>query len=175
MGGCGRASALDDARSTFSSSSLKAYPAAPWHCFLQQYAAQVRPCGEVEEMPLRPHPVRQRRAQYISTPLMVLNSAYDQWQILNDLGLGCVPSTTGQPVAGVPSCNAAQMAVFQQYRLAQLQAVAPVLAGYPHNGAFIDSCFVHEQVRAQVTVVLVLARGTPPLPLPPSFTFIKER
>lgn len=76
---------------------------------------------------------------------MVLNSAYDQWQILNDLGLGCVPSTNGQPVSGVPSCTAAQMDVFQQYRLAQLKAVAPVLSGYPHNGAFIDSCFVHEQ------------------------------
>jgi O-palmitoleoyl-L-serine hydrolase len=101
---------------------LAVNPTETWRCFLQQYAAQ-----------------------FIKTPLMILNSAYDQWQILNDLGLGCVPSMTGHPVAGVPSCNAAQMAVFQQYRLTQLTAVAPVLSGYPHNGAFIDSCFVHEQ------------------------------
>jgi hypothetical protein len=69
---------------------LTANPSETWRCFLQQYAAP-----------------------YIQTPFMILNSAYDQWQILNDLGLGCVPSTNGKPVAGVPSCSAAQMAVFQ--------------------------------------------------------------
>jgi hypothetical protein len=33
--------------------------------------------------------------------------------------------------------------------MAQLTAIAPTLAAYPHNGAFIDSCFVHEQVNTR--------------------------
>lgn len=94
----------------------------PWRCFLQQYAAQ-----------------------YIRTPTFIVNSAYDMWQVLNDLNLGCVPSTNGQPVAGNPSCNATRLAVMDAYRTQQLQAMAPVFNGYPGNGAYVDSCFVHEQ------------------------------
>jgi hypothetical protein len=99
---------------------LSQYPTAPYKCFLQQYAAT-----------------------FIQTPYIILNSAIDMWQILNDLQLPCVPSTNGQPVAGVPSCSAAQVAQVNNYRLLQLQAVAPALQ-VPFTGAFIDTCFVHE-------------------------------
>jgi hypothetical protein len=50
----------------------------------------------------------------------------------------------GAPVAGLPSCSASQLAIFQQYRDKQLAAIAPALQA-PHTGAFVDSCFVHEQ------------------------------
>lgn len=134
---------------------------------------------------------------------MILNSAYDMWQILNDLQLPCVPSTNGQPIAGYASCNGTQLAVMEQYRVAQLevsslvavvmfdrrrrciagqsqkvprlipcpslacirpvqfaidtsiacadrlhfplQALSSALNSYPSTGAFVTSCFVHEQ------------------------------
>jgi len=99
---------------------LQAYPNETWKCFLPQYYAAM-----------------------IQTPFIILNSAYDMWQILNDLELGCVPTTNGQGVFVYGSCDSAQLEIFQAYRLAQLQAVAPALS-IPSNGAFIDSCFVHE-------------------------------
>jgi hypothetical protein len=53
-------------------------------------------------------------------------------------------SQNGAPVAGLPSCTPDQLTIFQQYRDKQLAAVGPALQ-VPHTGAFIDSCFVHEQ------------------------------
>jgi O-palmitoleoyl-L-serine hydrolase len=102
--------------------SVYAPQGQPWRCFLQQYAAP-----------------------YVRTPLFVGNSALDMWQVLNDLSLGCVPSTNGAPVAGQPSCGPAQLDALEGYRQAQLRALAPTLAGYPGTGAFVDTCFVHEQ------------------------------
>ena len=105
---------------SLNSNCLKMYSNETWKCFLQQY-----------------------NAINIETPYIILNSAYDMWQILNDLQLGCVPSMNGQPVAGIQPCNTTQMETYQNYRTSQLQAVAPALS-VPSTGAFIDSCFVHE-------------------------------
>jgi hypothetical protein len=87
--------------------------------------------------------LQEYNAVFIKTPFAILNSAYDMWQTLNDIQIGCVPSTNGQPVAGVPSCTPAQMVTLQAFRRSQLAAVAPALQ-LPGTGAFIDSCFVHE-------------------------------
>jgi hypothetical protein len=86
-----------------------------WKCFLQEYASP-----------------------YIQTPNMILNSAYDAWQITTDLQLGCAPTLNGQPFAGYASCNATQLATMQAYRDSQLRALAPALA-LPYTGAFVDS------------------------------------
>ena len=37
-------------------------------------------------------------AVFITTPYIILNSAYDMWQVLNDLEIGCVPSTVCVPL-----------------------------------------------------------------------------
>lgn len=113
------------AAGTLNADCLTAFPSGSgeaWRCFLQQYAAP-----------------------FIRTPLFISQSALDMWQVLNDLDLGCVPSTDGAPVAGIPSCDAAQLAVMSAYRKQQLAALAPTLAGYPGTGAWVDTCFVHEQ------------------------------
>lgn len=99
---------------------LQAYPNATWKCFIPQYYAAM-----------------------IQTPYIILNSAYDMWQILNDLQIGCVPSMDGKGASGIGPCNSSQMDIVQAYRTSQLQAVAPALA-VSSTGIFIDSCFVHE-------------------------------
>ena len=93
-------------------------PANASRCFLQQIASP-----------------------FIETPFFVSNSAYDMYQILNELQLGCVPSNAS--VAGEPPCSPQQMQRFQEYRVAQLAALGPTLAN-PTTGAWIPSCFVHE-------------------------------
>ncbi|NCX93970.1 MAG: hypothetical protein EBX40_04775, partial [Gammaproteobacteria bacterium] len=66
------------------------------------------------------------------------------YQTINERGINCVPSTNGQPVAGLPSCNSTQMEEFQAYRLSQIASMQEALA-LPGTGAFVTSCFVHEQ------------------------------
>lgn len=83
-------------------------------------------------------------AKFIETPYIILNSAYDAYQTINERGINCVPSTNGQPVAGLPSCNSTQMEEFQAYRLSQIASMQDALA-LPGTGAFVTSCFVHEQ------------------------------
>ena len=105
---------------SLSASCLTANPGKPYLCLMQPYAAQ-----------------------HIVTPFFMSNSAYDMWQTLNDLGMDCVPSQNGQPVAGVAPCDAAQYATLQAFRLSQLQSMQAALA-VPHTGAWVPSCFVHE-------------------------------
>ena len=63
-------------------------PADAWKCFLQQYAAV-----------------------FIATPYIILNSAYDMWQITTDLSLGCVPSVVGDS----SSLHAELPPIFQRF------------------------------------------------------------
>jgi O-palmitoleoyl-L-serine hydrolase len=100
---------------------LDAYPQNQSLCLIQPYAAK-----------------------FIETPFMILNSAYDAYQTINERGLNCVPSVNGQPVAGLPSCNSSQLVDFQAYRLSQLASMQDAL-DLPGTGAFVTSCFVHEQ------------------------------
>ena len=74
---------------------------------------------------------------HIKTPMYVMNSAFDVYQVQHILNVGCVPG----------KCSSAQIAEMVGYRnefisssLAHLQARASV-----GHGAYIDSCLVHEQ------------------------------
>ncbi|XP_078438176.1 pectin acetylesterase 8-like isoform X4 [Wolffia australiana] len=82
----------------------------------------------------------------ISTPLFVLNAAYDSWQIRNAL------VSPGTDAAGVwrdcvsdPSlCDDGQLEVLQEFRAAFLGALRG-LGVSPAVGLFVNSCFAHCQ------------------------------
>eukprot|EP00052_Salpingoeca_macrocollata_P010929 m.84387 g.84387 ORF g.84387 m.84387 type:complete len:428 (-) comp17792_c0_seq1:117-1400(-) len=94
---------------------LQAYAASEhWKCLMAPY--------------LSPH---------IQTPLFVMNSAYDAYQVQNILDIGCVPDSG--------SCSASQQTALQSYRAAFVEAVASVYQNRTQNGVYVDSCYVHEQ------------------------------
>jgi hypothetical protein len=74
-------------------------------------------------------------APYIHTPWHAMMSAYDLAAKDLILQLGC---------AGV-TCGAAQRQAMLAYRQSFLAALGQSVAAFPGNGAFIDSCLVHEQ------------------------------
>ena len=100
---------------------LKAYSTADaWHCLLAPFLLE-----------------------HIETPIFIMNSAYDAWQIVNN-NVGCV-SLPKKP------CNDTSV---QQYGEKLKERVKQGLRNktkrfHPHvvnaNGAYIDSCYVHEQ------------------------------
>jgi len=74
-------------------------------------------------------------APYIHTPWHAMMSAYDLAAKDLILQLGC---------AGV-TCSGAQRQAMLSYRSDFLAALGPAVASFPGNGAYIDSCLVHEQ------------------------------
>jgi hypothetical protein len=78
-------------------------------------------------------------AQYVETPIYVMNSAYDAYQLANILNASCIPKI------GDPPCDAATNSSIQAYRDLFLKAIAVVTDGKPKNGVYVDSCYVHEQ------------------------------
>ena len=78
-------------------------------------------------------------AKYIKTPLYVMNSAYDAWQMGNILDTPCLPAPNRAP------CTAAQNATLRAYHDQFLAAVTAVTDGKPANGVYVDGCYVHEQ------------------------------
>lgn len=87
-----------------------------WKCLLAQYIA--------------PH---------IETPIYVMNSAYDVFQTQNILQAGCIPAPNRAP------CSAAQNASLQAYRDQFIENIRASIANKPHNGVYVDSCYVHAQ------------------------------
>eukprot|EP00039_Didymoeca_costata_P011489 m.161580 g.161580 ORF g.161580 m.161580 type:complete len:432 (+) comp15189_c0_seq8:18-1313(+) len=73
---------------------------------------------------------------YLKTPLYVMNSAYDAYQLPNILQTPCPVSTKDKP------CNDTQT---QQYGKMFKEIVSSVLTASPKNGVFACSCWVHEQ------------------------------
>merc|ERR1712039_677466 len=71
---------------------------------------------------------------YLETDLFVMNAAIDVYQVQHILEVGCVPG----------ACSTKQFDQMEEYRKEFLQALTPVLAK-PSNGAWIDSCIMHEQ------------------------------
>ena len=72
---------------------------------------------------------------YTATPLFVSNSLADLAQASAVMGLNCTPTTPG-------SCSAAQLAYLNEFRVAMLAGLAPVLAS-DAGGAWLPECFVH--------------------------------
>ncbi|XP_068316907.1 pectin acetylesterase 12-like [Pyrus communis] len=82
----------------------------------------------------------------ITTPLFILNSAYDSWQINNSLA---PPSADphGEWKScryNLASCSASQMQILQGFRNQMLNAVRE-FSMRNQNGMFINSCLVHCQ------------------------------
>lgn len=98
-------------------------PGEAWKCLMAQYIA--------------PH---------IVTPLFVMNSLYDAWQMSNVLNTPCIP--TAKPGATV--CTAAtnaSMLAFRTNFIALLEAtvIGENAPGAARNGVYADGCYVHEQ------------------------------
>jgi hypothetical protein len=87
-----------------------ANPGEEWMCFFAQYTF--------------PH---------IKTPLFVLNSAYDTWQLPNILQFNCKNLST---------CPEAEKEAFYNYRNVFLEAAKPVTASTT-SGMFLTSCLQH--------------------------------
>jgi hypothetical protein len=73
-------------------------------------------------------------APYIDTPMFVLQSGYDCYQIPIPGGMECLPD-----------CSADEMTAIQHWHDLIVHAVQAVYQGKPQNGLYLDSCYVHEQ------------------------------
>merc|ERR1711957_415690 len=78
-------------------------------------------------------------AEHIETPLFVMNSGYDAWQMEHILQTQCIPAPNRGP------CSADQNATMQSFHDKFVKDIASVTDGKPKNGVYVDSCYVHEQ------------------------------
>ncbi|KAJ9134920.1 hypothetical protein P3X46_032160 [Hevea brasiliensis] len=85
--------------------------------------------------------------QTMQTPLFVINSGYDFWQLKNIMA----PSAADPKGAwkscklDLTKCSADQLKTVQDYRLQFLSALNTGAGSNPSNGYFIDSCYAHCQ------------------------------
>ena len=77
----------------------------------------------------------EKAAPYIRTPWHSMMAAYDLASLSMIYDLPCLP----------PKCNATQLLALLAWRAPYIAALKPAVASYPGNGAFVDSCLVHEQ------------------------------
>ncbi|XP_057964569.1 pectin acetylesterase 8-like isoform X2 [Malania oleifera] len=94
----------------------------------------------------------QNVVRQIKTPLFILNSAYDSWQIHNILAPG-VNDPHGhwhKCKADIVQCSPCQLQSIQDFR-AQFLAALARLDGVSSSGRFIDSCYDHCQSEKQET------------------------
>ncbi|XP_059639909.1 pectin acetylesterase 8-like [Cornus florida] len=94
----------------------------------------------------------QYMAQQISTPLFLVNAAYDSWQIKNILAPG-VADPHGiwhNCKLDIEKCSTTQLNTMQAFRLEFLNAVSG-LGGSTSRGLFINSCYAHCQTETQET------------------------
>ncbi|KAJ4842687.1 Pectin acetylesterase 7 [Turnera subulata] len=86
-------------------------------------------------------------AQSMRTPLFILNSAYDAWQIKNILAPSAVDKGGSWKSCklDLKKCSAAQLQVVQNYRAQFLRAVNVGLGNSSSKGLFINSCYAHCQ------------------------------
>ncbi|XP_068342353.1 pectin acetylesterase 12-like [Pyrus communis] len=82
----------------------------------------------------------------IITPLFILNSAYDSWQIYNSLAPPSADprSEWNSCRLNLASCSASQMQILQGFRNQMLNAVKQFSLSN-QTGIFINSCFAHCQ------------------------------
>ncbi|VFR03562.1 unnamed protein product [Cuscuta campestris] len=103
----------------------------------------------------------QNMARYTETPLFLVNSAYDVWQIWNIL----VPDVADRQGTWLSckldseKCSDAQLQTLHGFRLEFLKALDG-LGPASSRGYFINSCFAHCQTEAQETW---LAKDSPTL------------
>lgn len=94
-------------------------------------------------------------AQVMRTPLFILNSAYDEWQIKNILAPSSAKANDWKTCKlDLKKCSSTQVSTLQGYRSEFLS----VLPKKPANGMFIISCYAHCQSGSQATW---LSNGSP--------------
>lgn len=75
-------------------------------------------------------------APYIQTPWHSMMAAYDLASLGSSIyNLPCLP----------PKCNAAELEALHLWRDIYIGVLGPALTSFPWNGAYVDSCLVHEQ------------------------------
>ena len=82
-------------------------------------------------------------APHLKTPIFIMNSAYDAYQLPNILKSSC-----SLDLSKPNGCNATQLAAVQHYHTLVGTRVAAAVAANgasAPSGAFIDNCWVHEQ------------------------------
>ncbi|KAF2316095.1 hypothetical protein GH714_040996 [Hevea brasiliensis] len=95
--------------------------------------------------------------QYVTrtmqTPLFVINSAYDFWQLKNVLAPSAVDSkgTWKSCKLDLKKCSAAQLKTVHNFRLQFLNALSIGAGSKPSNGLFINSCYAHCQSGSAAT------------------------
>ncbi|CAH9137776.1 unnamed protein product [Cuscuta epithymum] len=94
----------------------------------------------------------QNMAQYIQTPLFLINAAYDAWQIKNILAPGFADphGTWHNCKVDITKCSGPQLAKMQGFRLEFLNALKEKGMN-PTRGYFINSCYAHCQTEVQET------------------------
>ncbi|CAM8880804.1 unnamed protein product [Rhodiola kirilowii] len=101
----------------------------------------------------------QKAARYVKTPLFLLNSAYDSWQIKNVLA-----PTEADPSGAwnkcklnFNKCSPHQLKAIKTFRGKFLKDIVK-LGPSKTRGIFVDSCYLHCQTEQQA---LWLSRGSP--------------
>ncbi|KAG6737036.1 hypothetical protein POTOM_059996 [Populus tomentosa] len=86
-------------------------------------------------------------AQTMRTPLFIINSAYDSWQIKNILAPTAVDSKKEWKNCklDLKKCSATQLQTVQNYRTQFLKAVNTGLGSSTSRGLWINSCYAHCQ------------------------------
>ena len=90
-----------------------------WKCLLSQYIAPL-----------------------LTTPVFVMNSLHDLYQLTGGEGILRFPCPMPPSSA---TCNATNLAAFYQYRTDFISIVKETVLNRAQNGCFLDSCLVHEQ------------------------------
>jgi len=76
-------------------------------------------------------------APHLETPIFVMNSNYDAWQMSGVLAAECIPTPA-------KTCTGAQNSSLRAFREEFIAAIAGI-TNKKQNGCFLDSCYVHEQ------------------------------
>ncbi|XP_015575074.1 pectin acetylesterase 7 [Ricinus communis] len=86
-------------------------------------------------------------AQTMRTPLFLINSAYDSWQIKNVLAPSAVDKKGSWKSCklDLKKCSAAQLQTVQDFRTQFIGALSGGVTNKPANGYFINSCYAHCQ------------------------------
>ncbi|CAI5497743.1 unnamed protein product [Closterium sp. Naga37s-1] len=115
--------------------------------------------------------------QYVSTPLFLINSNYDkvamraitQPQVL-DSGLTAPPDCFDH----LSTCTAKEKHIFEDYRKAVANAVAPLAHSTPANAVFLFSCFQHGSIHSDVPWMMRTAKGVVSCALTVGFPFLAQ-
>ena len=80
-------------------------------------------------------------APHVETPIYVMNSGFDVWQLREILGAECIPTPATR-------CTVAQNRSLREYyhqMVGNITGTVLAGAGASRNGVYLDSCYVHEQ------------------------------